>query len=181
MLPKTEASRCTAPETGTTYSEALAGLHRLIVAEVQKFPADATWVRHLRHLVCIEQMLNGRDPERRQHQRPPPSLPAAGPRPRNASPQPCTLEPCWSPVGTAPDVTGFEHQLDIPQWNLRLRVLIYRKHVRHESPKNFQLDLFTPDDGHFEYYSVATNLALTLPALYAFIGGRARRRRRSPN
>jgi hypothetical protein len=72
----------------------------------------------------------------------------------------------------ASDVTGFEHQLDIAQWNLRLRVLIYRKHVRHESPKNFQLDLFTPDDGHFEYYAVATNLALTLPALYAFIGGR---------
>ena len=72
----------------------------------------------------------------------------------------------------APGVTGFEHQLDIPQWRLRLRVMIYRKHVRHESPKNFQLDLFTPDDGHFEYYAVATNLALTLPALYAFIGGR---------
>src|SRR5207245_2287347 len=49
----------------------------------------------------------------------------------------------------APDVTGFEHQLVIPQWNLRLRVMIYRKHVQHESPKNFQLDLFTPDDGHF--------------------------------
>ncbi len=72
----------------------------------------------------------------------------------------------------APDVTGFEHQLDIPQWNLRLRVMLYRKHVRHESPKNFQLDLFTPDDGHFEYYAVATNMPLTLPALYAFIGGR---------
>jgi hypothetical protein len=72
----------------------------------------------------------------------------------------------------APDVTGFEHQLVVPQWNLRLRVMIYRKHVRHESPKNFQLDLFTPDDGHFEYYAVATNLTLTLPALYAFIGGR---------
>jgi hypothetical protein len=76
----------------------------------------------------------------------------------------------WHPL--APDVTGFEHQLEIPQWNLRLRVMIYRKHVRHESPKNFQLDLFTPDDGHFEYYAVATNMALTLPALYAFIGGR---------
>src|SRR5947208_6449811 len=61
----------------------------------------------------------------------------------------------------APDVTGFEHQLVIPQWNLRLRVMIYRKHVQHESPKNFQLDLFTPDDGHFEYYAVATNLALS--------------------
>jgi len=54
----------------------------------------------------------------------------------------------------------------------RLRVMIYRKHVQHESPKTFQLDLFTPDDGHFEYYAVATNMPLSLPALYAFIGGR---------
>jgi Transposase DDE domain group 1 len=76
----------------------------------------------------------------------------------------------WRPV--APNVTGFFHDLDIPQWQLRLRVMIYRKHVQHESPKNFQLDLFTPDDGHFEYAAVATNLPLDLPALYAFIGGR---------
>jgi MYXO-CTERM domain-containing protein len=76
----------------------------------------------------------------------------------------------WLPV--APNVTGFFHDLDIPQWDLRLRVMIYRKHVGHESPKNFQLDLFTPDDGHFEYAAVATNLPLHLPALYAFICGR---------
>jgi hypothetical protein len=76
----------------------------------------------------------------------------------------------WQPV--APNVTGFFHHLDIPQWQLRLRVMIYRKHVGHASPKNFQLDLFTPDDGHFEYAAVATNLALDLPALYAFICGR---------
>ena len=50
--------------------------------------------------------------------------------------------------------------------------MIYRKHVAHASPKNFQLDLFTPDDGHYEYAAVATNLALDLPALYAFICGR---------
>jgi len=50
--------------------------------------------------------------------------------------------------------------------------MIYRKHVDHESPKNFQLDLFTPDDGHFEYAAVATNMALDRPALYAFICGR---------
>ena len=62
----------------------------------------------------------------------------------------------WLPI--APEVTGFFHDLDIPQWNLRLRVMIYRKHVAHESPKNFQLDLFTPDDGHYEYAAVATNL-----------------------
>jgi hypothetical protein len=76
----------------------------------------------------------------------------------------------WLPV--APQVTGFFHDLDIPQWHLRLRVMIYRKHVAHESPKNFQLDLFTPDDGHFEYAAVATNMALDLPALYAFTCGR---------
>jgi hypothetical protein len=76
----------------------------------------------------------------------------------------------WLPV--APDVTGFFHDLHIPQWDLQLRVMIYRKHVDHESPKNFQLDLFTPDDGHFEYAAVATNLPLDLPALYAFICGR---------
>ncbi len=76
----------------------------------------------------------------------------------------------WLPI--APEVTGFLHDLHIPQWNLRLRVMIYRKHVAHESPKNFQLDLFTPDDGHYEYAAVATNLALDLPALYAFICGR---------
>jgi hypothetical protein len=39
----------------------------------------------------------------------------------------------------APGVTGFEHQVVIPQWSCRLRVMIYRKHAQHESPKNFQL------------------------------------------
>src|SRR5262249_60646666 len=76
----------------------------------------------------------------------------------------------WRPV--APQVTGFFHDLDIPQWQLRLRVMIYRKHVAHRGPKNFQLDLFTPDDGHLEYAVVATNMALDLPALYAFSWGR---------
>ena len=76
----------------------------------------------------------------------------------------------WTPL--APGVTGFDHRLTIPQWGLDLRVMIYRKHVRHESRKNFQLDLFTPDDGHFEYYAVATNLTLGLPALFAFVCGR---------
>jgi Transposase DDE domain group 1 len=76
----------------------------------------------------------------------------------------------WHPL--APGVTGFEHRLRISQWRLDVRVMIYRKHVRHRAPRNFQLDLFTPDDGHFEYYAVATNMALSLPALFAFVCGR---------
>ncbi|MGH7418008.1 MAG: IS1380 family transposase, partial [Candidatus Rokuibacteriota bacterium] len=76
----------------------------------------------------------------------------------------------WHPL--APDVTGFLTDVRVLTWGLTLRVMLYRTHVRHESPKNFQLDLFTPDDGHFEYSAVATNLALGLPALYAFVCGR---------
>jgi len=76
----------------------------------------------------------------------------------------------WTPL--APGVTGFEQRLPIRQWGLTVRVMIYRKHVQHESRKNFQLDLFTPDDGHFEYYAVATNMTLGLPALFAFVCGR---------
>jgi DDE family transposase len=38
--------------------------------------------------------------------------------------------------------------------------------------RNFQLDLFTPDDGHYEYSAVATNLPLGLAAVWAFACGR---------
>src|SRR6516165_2078735 len=78
---------------------------------------------------------------------------------------------CWQPV--APGVTGHETELVLPQWNdLRLRVVLYRKHVHHETRRNFQLDLFTPDDGHYEYSAVATNLPVGLAALWAFACGR---------
>jgi len=77
----------------------------------------------------------------------------------------------WQPV--APGVTGHETELVIPPWHdLRLRVVLYRKHVHHKTRRNFQLDLFTPDDGHYEYSAVATNLPLGLPALWAFACGR---------
>ena len=77
----------------------------------------------------------------------------------------------WYPV--APGVTGHETDRVLSQWNdLRLRVILYRKHVNHETRRNFQLDLFTPDDGHDEYSAVATTLPLGLSALWAFACGR---------
>ena len=69
-------------------------------------------------------------------------------------------------------VSYFETQLPLAPWELTLRVVIYRKRVHHESRKNFQLDLFSPDDGHFEYSAVTTNKALRAPALWDFIAGR---------
>jgi hypothetical protein len=50
--------------------------------------------------------------------------------------------------------------------------VVYRKRVHHPSPKNYQLDLFSPDDGYFEYSAVATNLTLTPQAVWSFAAGR---------
>ena len=53
-----------------------------------------------------------------------------------------------------------------------MRVVIYRKQLRHESPKNFQLDLFSLTDGHFEYSAVTTNKTLSAPARWEVMAER---------
>ena len=76
----------------------------------------------------------------------------------------------WDRV--APQVEAFETALPLVPWGLTLRVVVYRKRVAHATRKNFQLDLFSPDDGHFEYSAVTTNKALSPAALWAFMAGR---------
>jgi hypothetical protein len=76
----------------------------------------------------------------------------------------------WTAV--AGDIDGFETRLELAVWGLQLRVVVYRKRVHHPSPKNYQLDLFSPDDGYFEYSAVATNLTLTPQTLWYFAAGR---------
>jgi hypothetical protein len=76
----------------------------------------------------------------------------------------------WERVGDSVD--GFVTTLDLPQWERHQRVVVYRKRVFHETRKNFQLDLFSPDDGHFEYSAVATNTELGVAALWHFMAGR---------
>ena len=69
-------------------------------------------------------------------------------------------------------VEGFATTLRIEPWGRSERVVVYRKRVSHQSRKNFQLDLFSADDGHFEYSAVATNKELTVSALWHFMAGR---------
>ncbi len=71
-------------------------------------------------------------------------------------------------------VDGFETTLRIDQkrWDRTERVVVYRKRVSHKSRKNFQLDLYSPDDGHFEYSAVATNKSLRIAPLWNFMAGR---------
>lgn len=69
-------------------------------------------------------------------------------------------------------VECFELALKVRPWSRRERVLIYRKRVYHRTAKNFQLDLFDPDDGYFEYSAIATNKSLSGRYLWHFMCGR---------
>ena len=70
-------------------------------------------------------------------------------------------------------VSCAEHEVILGPWGGRSsRIVVYRSHVAHETAKNFQLDLFDPNDGHYEYTAVVTNKTLGGPALWAFMAGR---------
>lgn len=66
----------------------------------------------------------------------------------------------------------FEVSLYVKAWEKTLRVVVYRKPVHHQTKKNYQLDLFDPEDGYFEYSAVTTNLDLGAVALWDFMAGR---------
>jgi len=70
------------------------------------------------------------------------------------------------------DVSCFSQALYCEPWDMTLRVVIYRKQVRHRSRKNYQLDLFDPSNGHFEYSAIATNKSLNGKNLWLFMNGR---------
>jgi len=76
----------------------------------------------------------------------------------------------WTQI--RPRLSAFSMELSVPKWEIKQRVVVYRKHVSGKTRKNFQLDLFTPDDGHYEYSVVATNKSLTPAALWDFMAGR---------
>ena len=79
-------------------------------------------------------------------------------------------QPTWTRVSH--DVSGFALPEAITPWGFPIAVTIYRKNVRHRSAKNFQLDLFDPNDGYYEYSAVASNLPLTIRNLGYFMAGR---------
>jgi hypothetical protein len=70
------------------------------------------------------------------------------------------------------DVECFEQRIRVKTWSRTLRVVIYRKRVRHRTAKNYQLDLFDPDDGYYEYSAIVTNKAISGRTLWFFLCGR---------
>ena len=59
--------------------------------------------------------------------------------------------------------------LAVPAWSRVMRVVVYRKRVRHRTPKSYQLDTFDPDDGYFEYSAIVTNKEVTGRTLRFFM------------
>ena len=78
--------------------------------------------------------------------------------------------PVWQRV--APDLSGFIVPAAATPWGQPLWVAIYRRKVRHRTKRPFQLDLFDPDDGYYEYSAVTSNLDYTLRNLWHFMAGR---------
>jgi hypothetical protein len=76
----------------------------------------------------------------------------------------------WQRVNASVDAFSIRHRIEA--WGRTERIVVYRKRVAGETRKNFQLDLFSPDDGHFEYSMVATNKTIGVTPLWAFMAGR---------
>src|SRR5512134_1794984 len=84
-------------------------------------------------------------------------------------------EPTWMRV--APDVSGFVVPAAATPWDQPVWVAIYRKKVAHRTAKNFQLDLFDPNDGSYEYSAVTSTLGFTVANLWYFMAGRGNHER----
>jgi Transposase DDE domain group 1 len=84
-------------------------------------------------------------------------------------------KPKWTRVND--DVSGFVVPEAATPWGKPLWVAIYRRKVRHRTAKNFQLDLFDPDDGHYEYSAITSNLGFTVANLWYFMAGRGNHER----
>jgi hypothetical protein len=78
--------------------------------------------------------------------------------------------PTWTRVSA--EVSGFVVPAVATPWGKPLSVAIYRRKVAHRTAKNFQLDLFDPDDGSYEYSAITSNLDYTLANLWHFMAGR---------
>ena len=69
-------------------------------------------------------------------------------------------------------VSACEARVWVKSWDRLLPIVLYRKKLYHRTRKNFQLDLFDPNDGYYEYSAIATNKRLSPRYLWHFLNGR---------
>jgi len=76
----------------------------------------------------------------------------------------------WHHAGET--LSWFKQIVDIEQWSHTVEMTFYREKISDKPPKHHQLDLFTPDDGTYEYSVICSNKKLTPPNLLDFYNGR---------
>jgi len=76
----------------------------------------------------------------------------------------------WARVGERLD--GFSTRLRIEKWKRSVRVVVFRKKISGKPAKAYQLDLFQPDDGFYEYSMVVTNKEVSERTVWHFMAGR---------
>jgi hypothetical protein len=76
----------------------------------------------------------------------------------------------WTPVTKTVD--AFSMRVAIPKWKRSERVVVFRKRISGTPARAFQLDLFQPDDGYYEYSMVATNKSVDERTVWHFMAGR---------
>ena len=76
----------------------------------------------------------------------------------------------WQRIDDA--TSCYETRLLIRPWNQVRRIVLYRRNVAHKTRKNFQLDLFDPADGHYEYSAIVSNKRVSARTLWHFYNGR---------
>jgi hypothetical protein len=72
------------------------------------------------------------------------------------------------------DLSYFTTTLKLAKWKLEVPIVIFRKCITKNNlkPKTFQLDLFDPGDGIYEYQVIATNQELRAANVMDFYNGR---------
>jgi hypothetical protein len=76
----------------------------------------------------------------------------------------------WTRVGD--QLEGFSTQLRIEKWKRTVRVVVFRKTISGKPAKDYQLDLFQPDDGFYEYSMGVTHKDVSERTVWHFMAGR---------
>ena len=76
----------------------------------------------------------------------------------------------WTKVHATVD--GFSLRLRLKPWKRTERVVVFRKRISGKPAKHFQLELFQPDDGYYEYSMVVTNKNDSEATIWQFMAGR---------
>ncbi len=69
-------------------------------------------------------------------------------------------------------VSAFSLRLRIKPWKRSERIVVFRKRISGKPAKDFQLDLFQPDDGYYEYSMAVTNKTESESTIWHFMAGR---------